>query len=223
MAHRPRASVSWTAGASAARPRFRTHGNLSHHECFSSARKRRRRSRSAGALHRPPQTAIGRVFADGHHGARPPIGALLGSAPVPVAVFGVAPKTVSQTEWFHPWFGRDARTRTRDGRAPLVRPTQTAFGTVSLCRRPPRGRRLAKRLSGESCHSILIPVCGALPRRRYVGCRFQLAPHVVSHVTQKAHRPPSLEPSCAGVWRALPPSFWPVSFSRPWPFPTPTS
>jgi hypothetical protein len=28
---------------------------------------------------------------------------LLGSATVPVAVFGVAPKTVSQTEWFHPW------------------------------------------------------------------------------------------------------------------------
>jgi hypothetical protein len=26
---------------------------------------------------------------------------LLGSAPVPVAVFGVAPKTVSQTEWCH--------------------------------------------------------------------------------------------------------------------------
>ena len=50
MAHRPRASVYWTAGASAARPRFRTHGNLSHHECFLSARKRRRRSRSAGAV-----------------------------------------------------------------------------------------------------------------------------------------------------------------------------
>jgi hypothetical protein len=47
---------------------------------------------------------------------------LLGSAPVPVAVFGVAPKTVSQTEWFHQWFGRDARTRTRDARAPTVRP-----------------------------------------------------------------------------------------------------
>ena len=57
---------------------------------------------------RPPQTAFGRVFADGHHGARPPIGSLLGSATVPVAVFGVAPKTVSQTEWFHPWFRRDA-------------------------------------------------------------------------------------------------------------------
>src|ERR1035438_5856530 len=39
---------------------------------------------------RPPQTAIGR-----------PAGTLLGSAPVPVAVSGVAPKTVSQTEWFH--------------------------------------------------------------------------------------------------------------------------
>jgi hypothetical protein len=81
MAHRPRASVSWTAGASAARPRFRTHGNLSHHECFSSARKRRRRSRSAGAVqNRPPQTTIGRTA-----------GTWLGSAPVPVAVFGVAP------------------------------------------------------------------------------------------------------------------------------------
>jgi hypothetical protein len=34
-------------------------------------------------LVRPPQTAIGR-----------PAGTLLGSAPVPVAVFGVAPKTV---------------------------------------------------------------------------------------------------------------------------------
>ena len=45
------AGAFWTAGASAARPRFRTHGNFSHHECFSSARKRRRRSRSAGALH----------------------------------------------------------------------------------------------------------------------------------------------------------------------------
>jgi len=35
---------------------------------------------------RPPQTAIGR-----------PAGTLLGSAPVPVAVSTVAPKTVSQT------------------------------------------------------------------------------------------------------------------------------
>ena len=65
-----RASVSWTAGASAARPRFRTHGNFSHHECFSSVQKRRRRSRSAGALqNRPPQTALGRIFAAGS-GAR---------------------------------------------------------------------------------------------------------------------------------------------------------
>jgi len=30
---------------------------------------------------RPPQTAFGWVFADGHHGARPPIGSSLGSAP----------------------------------------------------------------------------------------------------------------------------------------------
>jgi hypothetical protein len=66
-----RASVSWTAGASAARPRFRTHGKLSHHGYFSSARKRRRRSRSAGAVqNRPPQTAFGRVLADGHHSLR---------------------------------------------------------------------------------------------------------------------------------------------------------
>ena len=39
---------------------------------------------------RPPQTAIGRTA-----------GTLLGSATVPVAVFGVVPKTVPQTEWFH--------------------------------------------------------------------------------------------------------------------------
>jgi hypothetical protein len=31
-------------------------------------------------------------------GARPPIGTLLGSAPVPVAVFAVAPKTVFQSQ-----------------------------------------------------------------------------------------------------------------------------
>jgi len=58
-----RTSGSWTAGASAARPRFRPPGNLSHPGCFSSARKRRRRSRSAGALQiYPPQTAIGRCL-----------------------------------------------------------------------------------------------------------------------------------------------------------------
>src|ERR1035438_1116573 len=51
---------------------------------------------------RPPQTAIGRTA-----------GTLLGSAPVPVAVFGVAPKTVSQTEWFQQWFWRDAHTPCR--------------------------------------------------------------------------------------------------------------
>src|ERR1039458_9022131 len=39
-------------------------------------------------------------------------------------------KPVSQTEWFHQWFGRDAQTRTRDARAPSVRPSQTAFGRV---------------------------------------------------------------------------------------------
>ena len=47
---RLRASVSWTAGASAARPRFRPHKNLSHQLYSPSARKRRHRSRSAGAL-----------------------------------------------------------------------------------------------------------------------------------------------------------------------------
>src|ERR1039458_8937989 len=65
---------------------------------------------------RPPQTAIGRTA-----------GTLLGSAPVPVAVFGVAPKTVSQTEWFQQWFRRDAKTRTRDACAPANRPSQNEF------------------------------------------------------------------------------------------------
>ena len=73
LAHGQRASVSWTAGASAARPRFRTHGNFSHHGYFSSARKAPSPLRSAGAVqNRPPQTAFGRVFAEGHPGARPP-------------------------------------------------------------------------------------------------------------------------------------------------------
>ena len=42
-------------------------------------------------INRPPQTAIGRTA-----------GTLLGSAPVPVAVFGVAPKTVSQIGFHAP-------------------------------------------------------------------------------------------------------------------------
>jgi hypothetical protein len=42
----------------------------------------------------------------------------VGSATVPVAVFGVAPKTVSQTKWFNQRFGRDARVCTRDACAP---------------------------------------------------------------------------------------------------------
>src|ERR1017187_7827750 len=74
-------------------------------------------------------------------------------------------KPVSQTEWFHRWFGRDARTRTRDARAPPVRPTQTAFGRSGWGRGqgqslqtatlrpafpmpvPPRSRRPRARLS----------------------------------------------------------------------------
>src|SRR5208282_6367393 len=36
-------------------------------------------------------------------------------------------KLVPQTEWFHQWFGRDARTCTRDARAPPRCPSQIGF------------------------------------------------------------------------------------------------
>ena len=82
----------------------------------------------------PPQTAIVR-----------PAGTLPGSAPVPVAVFGVAPKTVSllgstaalgcrvrrprRTLFARPMFPAGALETTREGAcAPPVRPPQTALG-----------------------------------------------------------------------------------------------
>jgi hypothetical protein len=76
----------------------------------------------------PPQTAFGRAA-----------GSWLGSATVPVAVFGVAPKTVSQTEWFHPCFRRDTRTSPRDARPqPLISGRQILTQRrKGLCRRSP--------------------------------------------------------------------------------------
>ena len=64
-------------------------------DSFSQGEKARMRASVntnflSASVVRPPQTAIGRTA-----------GTWLGSAPVPAAVFGVAPKTVSQTEWFH--------------------------------------------------------------------------------------------------------------------------
>ena len=55
---RLRASVSWTAGASAARPRFRPHKNLSHQLYSPSARKRRPQRRQARPICRTPNQNI---------------------------------------------------------------------------------------------------------------------------------------------------------------------
>ena len=95
-------------------------------------RDARTRTRDARAPPNRPSQNENRKRSPDHYelritncGARDP--SVTGSATVPVAVFGVAPKTVSQTKSFDQWFGRDARTRTRDARAPPNRPSQNEY------------------------------------------------------------------------------------------------
>ena len=61
-------------------------------------------------------------------GARPPIGTLPGSAPVPVAVSGLAPKTVAQTEWFHVLPHPGLLPKEKEERAPSSRKTRDWIG-----------------------------------------------------------------------------------------------
>src|ERR1039458_3272206 len=56
------------------------------------------------------------------------LGFCWGARPSRFPVSASPREPVSRTATFPRWLGRDARTRTRDARAPPVRPTQTAFG-----------------------------------------------------------------------------------------------
>jgi hypothetical protein len=130
-----------------ARPRAQQRGKTVRHrigECALPSGHCCGRGRPRSDRVRPPQTAIGRTA-----------GTLLGSAPVPVAVFGVAPKTVSQTEWFHPKDGASpARQRVLDcggkrSATPLLHARKSfvsiifldrpkAPSPLPLCRRTPK-------------------------------------------------------------------------------------